>query len=158
MMMVFAKCPKCDEESFLICPNCDKHAQFGEIAEIESNQIGNNKLANQVATRCDCGQAVSFLSCGCGTTIYGKFFFTDKTKEADYERDIKEGKIDMNPNRVSTLKYIFHSMIAFIVFLSFSMTIYFMMAKIMSAEAFIVMLVICLPASFWAVRLLHKVS
>ena len=69
--MVFALCLKCkSNEIALQCLNCHRTDNF--------------TLRDNVA-KCNCGNKIYNMLCGCGTTIYGKFFFQDKEREAKYK-------------------------------------------------------------------------
>ena len=86
--MVFFTCPKCKDEGFVICSNCDKFDQFEKIVTKNENSSVDESFA-----LCSCGNQTDALECECGAVIYGKHFVIDKNKEFKLKQENKGADI-----------------------------------------------------------------
>lgn len=99
MSVLFWKCPKCDKSDALFCANCGK---FEDMCGIKTED-------GQSYVMCGCGQKITGLTCGCGTSVYGKFFFEDKIQENDLmskkDQIYKNIKTNENYSKISFWKH-----------------------------------------------------
>lgn len=102
MSMIFMKCPKCNEENYVICGNCEKYDAFEELSK--------------TAAVCICTNQIQETQCRCGAEINRKLYSKNIDKENQFKQAVASGRIRLTPNPYwKVVKYLIQVTVIFIV-------------------------------------------